>query len=75
MELGILSGAQLGETGRELPVTGSDLGIDLALVRRLVATRFPQWSALPAEPVQSAGTDNAIYRLGDNMTVRLPRVG
>ncbi|MDP3769222.1 MAG: aminoglycoside phosphotransferase family protein, partial [Dehalococcoidia bacterium] len=29
---------------------------------------------LPIEPVASAGTVNAIYRLGDDMVVRLPRV-
>lgn len=26
------------------------------------------------KPVDSAGTDNAIYRLGDDMAVRLPRI-
>ncbi len=44
------------------------------LVRRLLAAQFPQWADLPIEPVQSAGTDNAIYRLGDDMAVRLPRI-
>lgn len=29
---------------------------------------------LPIEPVDSAGTDNVIYRLGENMVVRLPRI-
>ncbi|GAA4182835.1 aminoglycoside phosphotransferase family protein [Streptosporangium oxazolinicum] len=46
---------------------------DVPLVRRLVATRFPQWADLPVEPFDSSGTDNAIYRLGDDMAVRLPR--
>jgi aminoglycoside phosphotransferase (APT) family kinase protein len=35
---------------------------------------FPQWADLPIEPVHSAGTDKAIYRLGDDMAVRLPRI-
>lgn len=43
------------------------------LVRRLLAGQFPQWAGLPIEPVQPFGTDNAIYRLGDAMAVRLPR--
>jgi aminoglycoside phosphotransferase (APT) family kinase protein len=43
------------------------------LVRRLVAKRFPQWAGLPTTPVRSAGTDNALYRLGDDLVVRLPR--
>ena len=44
------------------------------LVRRLLAAQFPQWAALPIEPVESAGTDNAMYRLGDELAVRLPRI-
>ncbi len=47
---------------------------DAALVRRLLAAQFPQWSELPITPVRSAGTDNAIYRLGDDLAVRLPRI-
>lgn len=47
---------------------------DPSLVRRLLAAQFPQWAALPIEPVPSAGTDNALYRLGDDMAVRLPRI-
>jgi aminoglycoside phosphotransferase (APT) family kinase protein len=47
---------------------------DVSLMRRLLAAQFPQWADLPVEPVHSAGTDNAIYRLGDDMAVRLPRI-
>ncbi len=46
---------------------------DAALVRRLIAAQLPQWNDLPIERVRSAGTDNAIYRLGEAMAVRLPR--
>jgi aminoglycoside phosphotransferase (APT) family kinase protein len=45
-----------------------------SLVRRLLAAQFPQWADLPIRPVESAGTDNAIYRLGDELSVRLPRI-
>ncbi len=45
-----------------------------SLVGRLLAEQFPQWADLPIEPVDSAGTDNAIHRLGDDMAVRLPRI-
>ncbi|MEV2249462.1 aminoglycoside phosphotransferase family protein [Streptomyces sp. NPDC050147] len=48
--------------------------IDTDLVRRLLAARFPDWAHLAVEPVDSNGTVNAIYRLGDDMAVRLPRV-
>jgi aminoglycoside phosphotransferase (APT) family kinase protein len=51
-----------------------ELDIDSALVRRLLAAQFPQWAGLPLERVRSAGTVNAIYRLGEEMAVRLPRV-
>ncbi|MGH2583996.1 MAG: aminoglycoside phosphotransferase family protein [Dehalococcoidia bacterium] len=47
---------------------------DASLVRRLLAAQFPQWADRPVEPVPSAGTDNAIYRLGENMAVRMPRI-
>lgn len=48
--------------------------IDAALVGRLIAAQFPQWAGLWIEPVRSAGTDNALYRLGPDMVVRLPRI-
>jgi len=47
---------------------------DAALVRRLLAAQHPQWADLPIERVPSAGTDNAMYRLGDDLAVRLPRI-
>ena len=50
-----------------------EVATDASLVRRLLAARFSQWADLPIERVRSAGTDNAIYRLGDDMAVRLPR--
>ena len=52
-----------------------ELDIDEALVRRLLETQFPQWANLPLHRVQSDGTDNAIFRLGDALSVRLPRIG
>jgi aminoglycoside phosphotransferase (APT) family kinase protein len=45
-----------------------------ALVGRLLAEQFPKWAAMPLAPVLSAGTDNALYRLGDDLAVRLPRI-
>lgn len=51
-----------------------EVDIDVDLVRRLLAAQFPQWADLPIERVASAGTDHAIYRLGGDMSVRLPRI-
>jgi aminoglycoside phosphotransferase (APT) family kinase protein len=50
-----------------------EVDTSVSLVRRLLVSQFPQWADLPIEPVPSAGTDNAIYRLGAGMVVRLPR--
>ena len=50
-----------------------EIEIDAALIGRLVASQFPEWADLPVEPVPSFGTDNAMYRLGNDMAVRLPR--
>lgn len=46
--------------------------IDDALVRSLVDEQFPQWSELPLQRAGD-GTVNAIYRLGEELSVRLPR--
>jgi len=51
-----------------------EVKIGISLVVRLLKTQFAHWAALPIEPVRSAGTVNAIYRLGDDMVVRLPRI-
>ena len=49
-----------------------EVATDAALVRRLLALQFPEWAGLPIEPVPFRGTDNALYRLGDDKVVRLP---
>jgi len=50
-----------------------EVDIDESLVRRLVAEQFPRWAGLSVRRVASAGTDNALFRLGGDKTVRLPR--
>jgi aminoglycoside phosphotransferase (APT) family kinase protein len=52
-----------------------EIDTDVALVRRLLAAQFPQWADLAIEPVVSYGTDHDIYRLGDHLAARLPRIG
>jgi aminoglycoside phosphotransferase (APT) family kinase protein len=47
--------------------------VDAALVSRLVAGQFPRWADEPVRPVGKPGVDNATFRLGDTMMVRLPR--
>ncbi|MGI5350475.1 aminoglycoside phosphotransferase family protein [Streptomyces sp. CA-250714] len=45
---------------------------DADLVRRLLRAQFPRWADLPIARLASGGTVNAIYRLGEDLTVRLP---
>jgi aminoglycoside phosphotransferase (APT) family kinase protein len=52
----------------------STLGITEELVSRLVAAQHPDLAHLPLRWVES-GWDNAMFRLGDNLAVRLPRRG
>ena len=46
--------------------------IDVALARRLVDRQFPQWAGLPVTAVAPDGWDNRTFRLGAEITVRLP---
>ena len=39
---------------------------------RLVAGQFPQWASLPVVPVKLNGWDNTTFRLGDELSIRLP---
>jgi aminoglycoside phosphotransferase (APT) family kinase protein len=41
-------------------------------VSRLVASQFPQWANLPVREVSLQGWDNRTFRLGDELSVRLP---
>ena len=50
-----------------------EVDVDVAVVRRLVAEQLPRWAELPLEPVLPWGTDNALYRLGSELVIRLPR--
>jgi aminoglycoside phosphotransferase (APT) family kinase protein len=56
----------------EPPADAERFPIDIALVRRLVDAQFPQWAELPVRQVAESGWDNATFRLGYQMTVRLP---
>ena len=53
-------------------IHADELDIDDALVRQLVVEQFPDWAELPLERAGD-GTVNVIYRLGDELALRLPR--
>ena len=63
-------------TAAEDPVRmhADEVDTDADLVRRLLQAQHPQWAELPIARVPSAGTDNAMYRVGDELAVRLPRI-
>ncbi|MFS0869052.1 aminoglycoside phosphotransferase family protein [Paenibacillus xylanilyticus] len=42
------------------------------LVRQLIHSQFPKWKELTIAPVEKSGHDNRTYRLGNDMTIRLP---
>jgi aminoglycoside phosphotransferase (APT) family kinase protein len=46
--------------------------IDTRLVRQIIDDQFPHWQGLPLRAVDSSGTENVLYRLGDEYVVRLP---
>ena len=51
-----------------------ELDIDEALVRRLLGEQFPEWVDLPLRRIEPAGTVNAIFRLGDHLSLRRARL-
>ncbi|MFE8961155.1 aminoglycoside phosphotransferase family protein [Streptomyces iakyrus] len=50
-----------------------ELAVDVSLVGRLIAGQFPRWAGLPLRRLESSGTENAMFRLGADKVVRLPR--
>ena len=51
-----------------------EIDVDEALVRGLIRSQMPALSHLPLTLVEPWGTDNAIWRLGRDLVVRLPRI-
>lgn len=50
-----------------------DFSLDTSLIHRLLQDQAPQWADLPVQRLASSGTDNAIFRLGDRLALRIPR--
>jgi aminoglycoside phosphotransferase (APT) family kinase protein len=50
----------------------NEIPVDETLVRSLLKAQRPEWAGLPLAPA-GAGTENTMYRLGDDLLVRLPR--
>jgi aminoglycoside phosphotransferase (APT) family kinase protein len=50
-----------------------EIDLDDDLVRRLVGTLPASYAALPLRRLEASGSTNALFRLGDDLLVRLPR--
>ncbi|KFI28384.1 phosphotransferase [Haematobacter massiliensis] len=50
-----------------------ELPVDARSVARLLQAQAPEWADRPVVRLASTGTDNAIFRLGEDLLVRLPR--
>ncbi len=59
-------------TSRAIGTPIPEIAIDVALVQRLLAEQHADLRHLPIQLVD-AGWDNAMFRLGDQLAVRLPR--
>lgn len=51
-----------------------EVDVDQRLVERLLRDQFPAFHGLPLTIVEPWGTDHAVWRLGDECVVRLPRI-
>ncbi|WP_344247664.1 aminoglycoside phosphotransferase family protein [Isoptericola hypogeus] len=57
-----------------MPMHDDEVTVTADDVRRLVAAQHPRWASLPVSPVQESGTDHLLFRLGDDLVARMPKV-
>jgi aminoglycoside phosphotransferase (APT) family kinase protein len=50
-----------------------EVSIDAVLVRELLRTQMPELANLDVRTVPAQGTDNVVFRVGSELSVRLPR--
>ena len=65
---------RISDYGAQVRMHKGEIDIDTALVKRLLAEQFPHLAEKSITLVRSTGTVNAIYRLGNDLSVRLPRM-
>lgn len=51
-----------------------EVTLTVGQVRELVADQHPRWRDLPVRALPHRGTDHAMFRLGDDLAVRMPRI-
>lgn len=67
-----MHGGEVNRLPRRVRLSTLGRVIDAALARRLVDEQFPEWSDRPIDPVPVGGVDNRTFRLGDDLSLRLP---
>lgn len=50
-----------------------ELEINTEMVRKLLSTYACKWAELPIEEINSTGTDNALFMLGNDCVLRMPK--
>ena len=50
-----------------------EIDIDFHLVRKLLTAQFPDWANLELQLIHPEGTDNVMYKLGNDKVVRIQR--
>ena len=55
------------------PLHDDEIPVEPSLARALVDAAFPHLATLALKPLESTGSSNALFRLGDDLVVRLPR--
>lgn len=68
-----VAGCTAGVKDGGVMLHSDELSIDLGLVRRLVDRAFPQYAGCGLKPAGASGSSNVLFRLGDDLLVRLPR--
>ena len=63
---------QSPENGIVPGTPAAEFNVTQELVRKLVASQFPQYAQRALQPLD-AGFDNVLYRLGEDLLVRMPR--
>ena len=58
----------------EINLHKDELPINENLVRKLVDNDFPEFADLPLGRLTASGSTNVVFRLGDDLLVRLPRL-
>jgi aminoglycoside phosphotransferase (APT) family kinase protein len=56
-----------------LHLHNDELHIDEDVVRRMVADQLPEYASAPVRRLSTSGSSNSLFRLGDDLLVRLPR--